>query len=345
MRQRSSHARFVVASVIACSGVMASLPGATAASPQPVRVEDPESGASRAKALQNKRRVEIERELSKLRATHFRSVRNVELRQVGISKLRAYTSSEAYPSLLKVFEREGEDVQRAIVEMLIEQGSPDADATLAWAAVMLNNASFRMHARDGLRERIRLDGVTQPILNVLDIALQSESDARASAAAEIANEFEIVGLIPRLIVAQFSGNPSGGGRESDRRGDLAFIAIGRQVAFVSDLTPVVSDSAVGFDPTISVVNEGTVMAIRDASVTIYRTEIHRSLVGLSSRAWGKPTDGLGYDYEAWKRWYFDEFLPSQESNGKADAPTNDPQPEDAGPKKAEPPTPATPGGG
>lgn len=202
-----------------------------------------------------------------------------------------------------------------------------------------------MHARDGLRERIGQAGVTQPMLNVLDIALQSESDARASAAAEIANQFEIVGLIPRLIVAQFSGNPSGGGRESDRRGDLAFIAIGRQVAFVSDLTPVVSDSAVGFDPTISVANEGTVMAIRDASVTIYRTEIHRSLVGLSSRAWGKPTDGLGYDYEAWKRWYFDEFLPSQESNSKADAPTDKPGPEDAGPKEAAPPTPATPGGG
>jgi hypothetical protein len=107
----------------------------------------------------------------------------------------------------------------------------------------------------------------------------------------------------------------------------------------------VSDSAVGFDPTISVANEGTVMAIRDASVTIYRTEVHRALVGLSSRAWGMPTNGLGYDYEAWKRWYFDEFLPSQDVNGEAGDGAGSEPPLDSDPHATTPPTPATPGGG
>lgn len=295
---------------------------------QPVRIADPTSPESQRKAAQNRRRVEIERELAKLRATHFRATRNTELRQVGISKLRTYTDPAAYPPLLKTFEREGEDVRRAIVQMLVEQGTEEADATLAWAAVMLNNKAFRTDALGGLRERIGSAGVTQPMLNVLDIALQSESESRANAAAEIADQFEIVGLIPRLILAQFSGNPGGGGRESERSGDLAFIAIGRQVAFVSDLTPVVSSNAVGFDPTVSVANEGTVLAIHDAAVTIYRTEIHRSLVGLSSRAWGRSTESLGYDYEAWKRWYFGEFVPSQQENGgepPSDAPETIPE--------------------
>jgi hypothetical protein len=304
--------------------------------PTTVRVEDPTSPASRAKAAKNKRKVELERELAKLRATYFRGARNVEQRQIGIAKLRAYNQPEAYPPLLKVFERESEDVQRAIIGMLIEQGTAEADATLAWAAVMLNNAEFRSNAGAGLRQRVRAAGVTQPIFNVLDMALQSESEDRANAAAEFADEFEIVGLIPRLISAQVSGNPGGGGGESDRTGDLAFIAIGRQVAFISDLTPVVSDSAVGFDPTISVANEGTVVAIQDAAVTIYRTEIHASLVGLTSRVWGQPTSGLGYDYEAWKRWYFDQFLPSQQQKGAETDPDREPSassPGDSSPPK------------
>lgn len=326
MRTGSPIGRVAMLGLLA--GIALASPGLSAFGQQDgsvtVRVEDPTSPASKAKAAKNKKRVELERELAKLRATYFRGTRNVEQRQVGISKLRTYTSHEAYPPLLKVFEREGEDVQRAIIQMLVEQGTPEADATLAWATVMLNNADFRANARVGLVERISTAGVTQPMYNVLDMALQGESESRANAAADIADQFEILGLIPRLITAQFSGNPGGGGGESDRDGDLAFIAIGRQVAFVSDLTPVVADSAVGFDPTISVVNEGTVIAIQDASVTIYRTEIHRSLVGLTSRVWGRPTSELGYDYEAWKRWYFDEFLPSQQQNPSASDPTAGP---------------------
>lgn len=301
----------------AASAIPATVASAQADSSAPVLIADPTSPASQHKAAQNRRRIELERELAKLRATHFRATRNTELRQLGITKLRTYTAPESYPSLLKTFEREGDDVRRAIVQMLVEQGTEEADATLAWAAIMLNNPAFRADALEGLRWRIGEAGVTQPMLNVLDIALQSENESRANLAAEIADHYEIVGLIPRLISAQFSGNPGGGGRESGRSGDLAFIAIGRQVAFVSDLTPVVSDSAVGFDPTVSVASEGTVIAIHDAAVTIYRTEVHRSLVGLTSRSWGQPTESLGYDYEAWKRWYFDEFLPSQQTSEPA----------------------------
>lgn len=317
-----------VAAIYVVAGGAWLAPGLTAhaqqENPTPVQIEDPTSPAAQAKAAKNKRRVELERELAKLRATYFRGTRNVEQRQIGIAKLREYTAEEAYPPLLKVFEREGADVRLAIIEMLLEQGTPAADATLAWAAVMLNNDAFKADARAALIKRIGSVGVTQPMINVLDIALQSESEARANEAAEIADQFGVVDLIPRLITAQFSGNSGGGGRESSRSGDLAFIAIGRQVAFVSDLTPVVGDSAVAFDPTIGVVNEGTLVAIQDAAVTIYRTEIHRSLVGLSSRAWGQPTGGLGYDYEAWKRWYFDEFLPSQQGGGAHPDPSQTP---------------------
>ena len=45
-------------------------------------------------------------------------------------------------------------------------------------------------------------------------------------------------------------------------GQQAYVFVATQFSFVSDLQPVVSDSAVGFDPQISVVSEGVVLDIR-----------------------------------------------------------------------------------
>lgn len=44
-------------------------------------------------------------------------------------------------------------------------------------------------------------------------------------------------------------------------GQISNIWVATQVSFVSDLQPVVSDSAVGFDPTVNVVSEGVVMVV------------------------------------------------------------------------------------
>lgn len=284
-----------------------------------VEVENPASPDAKARAAAAKKRIALERELAKLRATYFRSAKDIERRQTGLAKLRTYTDPDAFGPMLKVFAREGPDVQATIVDIYADAQSDAGDAALAWVATMATDPDFIALGQDRLRVRVNETGsVPQPVVTVLDMALRGESDERANRAAGLANEFDVVGLIPRLINAQFSGG-GGGGRESDRTGDLAFIAIGRQVAFVSDLTPVVSDSAVGFDPTISTVNEGTLIRIHDAVVTTYRTEVHRSLVDLSSRAWGQSTSRLSYDRDAWRRWYTEDFLPSQEAARNATA--------------------------
>jgi len=72
---------------------------------------------------------------------------------------------------------------------------------------------------------------------------------------------------------------------------------------------VVADSAVAFDPTISVITDGVILRVMDASVVSYRTAVHRSLTSLSGRAWGKSTEHLGYDQDAWRTWYNEELLP------------------------------------
>ncbi|MBY0261308.1 MAG: hypothetical protein K2Q20_03145, partial [Phycisphaerales bacterium] len=81
-------------------------------------------------------------------------------------------------------------------------------------------------------------------------------------------------------------------------------------SFVSGLTPIVGNSAVGFNPQVSVLNTGTVLRIIDANVVTYRTEVTVALGALASRNWGgQSVTHLGSNPEAWAHWYREEFTP------------------------------------
>ena len=85
------------------------------------------------------------------------------------------------------------------------------------------------------------------------------------------------------------------------------MSVSEQVAFVSDLQPVVGDNAVAFDPTISVASEGVFLRVIDAYVITYRVEVHNALVALSTEGWGgESTASLGWDG---KKWQFTNFGP------------------------------------
>ena len=99
----------------------------------------------------------------------------------------------------------------------------------------------------------------------------------------------------------------------ERPGALAWILVGQQTAFVSDLEPIVADSAVAFDPQISTITTGTMIRVDDAAVSttryIYNFDVHNSLVNMSTRNWGQGTATLGFDYRKWKEWYELTFEP------------------------------------
>ncbi len=259
-------------------------------------------------AAQQKQRRELERELQRLRATYFRDVRAVERRQVGIAELRKYTEPFAYPSLLEVFKRDGRDVRTAILDMLEDQATDEADATLAWVAVFDHDPTLKADAEERLLKRIAKAGeVSDRVKLVLAGGLQRDRNADAASAAGIIRTLRLHDMIPLLIASQVRGDTRGA--TEARNSSLGWIVIGQQIAFVSDLTPVVADSAVGFDPTLSVVTEGVVLRVIDAVVVTYRVEVHNALVGLTSELWGRSTAGLGWDRQAWMRWYDTEFLP------------------------------------
>lgn len=298
---------------------------------------DPESPEAKAYAAGRKKRIETEQELKKIRMMHFRNVRAQAKRQEGIIKLHDYNDPALDPSLIEIFSREQPDVRTAILDMFADRQSEEGDTSLAWVAVFDDSAEIRAEATARLRKRMADDGsLADSSRLVIYEGLRGRDKQSKAAAAELANLLGVVEAIPWMIATQIGGNPvgGGGGTGTGRKGDLAWIAVGTQQAFVSDLTPVVGPSAVAFDPQLSVVTSGTLLRVTDAVVVEYHYEIHNSLVGLSSRLSGTDTSPLGWNGSDWREWYTKTFLPEwtrkQEEAAKTETAVGEETPKPAG---------------
>lgn len=259
-------------------------------------------------------RKEVEKELRTIRHRYLRG--SDELRQIGLSKVRAFADQpDLYPVLLEIFGREDNEIRAAILDMIMEQDSPEGDITLAWAAIHERTPWMREQALNRLKARIDENHgkVEQGIAYIVAHRLLEGDKRYVALAAGLADNLSIVQVIPHLIQAQVGGAAGGGGA---RGGDKAWILIGRQIGFVSDLTPIVSDSAVGFDPTISVITEGALLRIQDGVVITYISEVQVPLMRLGSRAIGydMAQRKFGYDQEKWWTWYYDELVPALAAN-------------------------------
>lgn len=255
-----------------------------------------------------------ERDLRKIRSDYFLNIRGTEVRQIGMRRLRGYTDPAAFPLLTDLFFPEGADVRDAVLDHLAGLDTVEADAAIAWEAVYGDDPNDRLASRR-LLERLDADrGLHPVVVDVVRSGLREPDEGTPIEAARVAASLDLYDLIPLMAQAQVAAR--GGG---DRRGDLAWITIGTQRAFVSDVTPVVADGAVAFDPQLSVVSEGTILRVSDAFVAIYRVELHGILVGMTSEAWGQPTGQLGYDAPAWGAWYREEFKPFLEAKAAAEA--------------------------
>ena len=126
---------------------------------------------------------------------------------------------------------------------------------------------------------------------------------RATEAAVAAGVLEARRMLPHLIAAQYT---AASGRA---RGDLAWIAMGTQRSYVANLIPVVGDGSGAFRPVPGVINEGFVLRVTDAVAVVYRTEVHRVLVGMTSEATGRDTSVNGWSLVRWRDWYNREYLP------------------------------------
>jgi hypothetical protein len=272
---------------------------------------------------QQKSRVEKERELKKIRAHYFRVARPESMRLEGIAKIRDYNEPALYPSLIEIFSTEAIDVRLAVLDLFRDQKSEEGDASLSWVGVFDKDAVIRGAATDRLLERVTevkkdkhtlCDGAKL----VMYQALTRGNETEKASAAKMASALGVLEAIPWMIATQVQGQAATGGGGGDRNGALAWIMIGTQQSFVSDLTPIVGPNAVAFDPQLSVVNEGAIMRVLDAAVITYHVDINNALIDLTSREWGQPTRPLGWNIPAWREWYAKDFLPHLKAKREAE---------------------------
>lgn len=276
----------------------------------------------------NRRKTQYERQLKAIRGQNFGLNRSAETRRAGAAKLKAFTDPAAFPAMLEVFRYQAADARAAVFDHLAALKTEQADATLAWAAVFEPAEATRAEAKSRLEKRVNDlvaasgkprgtdGGAPLSVQSVIAEGLKTHNQRVAGAAAGLAEGLKVLDAIPMMATAAGFGNqPSG-----DTDAALAYIVIGRQTTFVSDLTPVVADSAVGFEPTIGVITEGTVLRVMNAFVTEYNYIIFDNINRMASAAMdGQSLGHLGRDPHRWAAFYENELKPYVQSKNAAAA--------------------------
>ena len=250
--------------------------------------------------------VDVQQDLRRVYYRFFKSTRNKEMHEQGWRELERFMNDpRVFELMIELFEDKPLEMRQDLLELFVEAANDDADVILAWVAVFDEDEEMRDWSAGRLTERVGESEPSNRIQRVLESGFLSGDDNAAIASASLVRKFNLLKAIPYLIQAQ--AQPQ---RTEVRRGAIAQIVVGTQQAFVANLTPVVANNAVGYQPTIGVVSDGVVLRVMDAVVWSYRTEVHRDLVGMTSDAWGRSTASMGYDHGKWFKWYEDEFKPT-----------------------------------
>jgi hypothetical protein len=240
---------------------------------------------------------ELRQEIRRIRRQHLGDIRVAEIRAAGIAKLGAIDDPAAFEPLVDELAREKDDVRLAVLDHLAARGA-EGQAALARIAIHDEREAIRNEAT------MRMVSPAGPeVLRVLDTGLRSTVHDVANRAGALAGALRAVQAIPLLIFAQATAD------RLDSTGDVAWIAIATQTAFVAAVEPVVGSGAGAFQPIPGVVQEGTVLRVVDAVVIFYRTEVHRVLVMMTTDEWGQATAGMGYDIRTWWAWYNETYVP------------------------------------
>jgi hypothetical protein len=255
-------------------------------------------------------RAEKEAALRTIRRLHFGHVKATPARQEGLAKLEAIAEPALYPLMIEVFRRDDVEAKRTLMDIFERAKSDEGDASLAWMAIFDGTPVVREEATRRVQARKQswpVCGTPRGVQLVAFEGLGSRKSGVVARAGGFVDALSIVEALPWMIAGQVQTAPSGGTRE--RSGALAWIVVGSQTNYVSDLTPIVSEGAVAFDPEISTLTSGTYIRVLDATVVTYNLELHQALHRFGKRLTGKDTTHLGWDYGAWRRWHRDEFVP------------------------------------
>lgn len=268
-------------------------------------VKNPDDPKLKPQKELRRKQMGLEKELKKLRFQYFRSEHRAT-RAEGAAKLATYREPWMVQPLLEVFQEEkAEDIRAVVISNLRASKSDEGDRGLMWLAVSNRIDVWQLGAIGALHDRIaeNKDRPTAGMLAVLQAAVTTQDQFQADSGARAGAALNLYEIIPFLIQAQTPPPPSTSPIGRPRNGPLAWIAIAQQQAYIADMNPIVADNAVAWDPVPGVVTSGVLLVINDAVATFSPVVIHQSLVDLSSRLSGAPTDGLGMRFSNWQNWY------------------------------------------
>jgi hypothetical protein len=238
-----------------------------------------------------------QRTLRALARRHFGGQRVEATRTEGLRLLTLHADAASLFAMPFTLASEADDVRSAVIAHLQDTGS-DGQAALAWTAIHHDDPEWRRLATEAIEHPL-----DPKVLAALQVGLSASAHETVVRAGRLAGALDARLAIPHLIATQYSAD------SIEKEGDLAWIAIGTQRSYVANLIPVAGDGSGAFQPVPGIINEGFVMRVQDAVAIVYRTEIHRVLVDMTSAATGTDTSDNGWSLGAWRDWYNREYLP------------------------------------
>lgn len=243
------------------------------------------------------------RQIQELADRYFRSARK-EQHALGFEAIRTFTDPASFRPMLEVLSRESIEVKRTMLDHFGEQGDA-GQAAIALAAIHDPDRSFRHEATTRLHRP-----AADSVVRVVDDSLRDTKHEVVNNAGLLAGNLNILAAIPPMIFAQVADDPMA------RTGDLAWIAIGTTKTYVANVVPIVGDNSGAFAPVIGSVVEGVVLRVQDAVAFSYRTDLHDSLVAMTTADFGESTEMIGYDMRAWWHWFNTRYVPFKQKQAE-----------------------------
>lgn len=283
----------------------------------------PAEPSAPAQATNDARRlIDFERAMNALRARYFDANRTPTRRALGAAAvertLRAEPDPRKFSIAWRVFARADGAARVCLQDAFAADASDGAWTMLAWLALRQNNPL-------GERARALLQANAAHARNIPIIAdltiggVLNADPAVAHRASFLADAIDLHDAVPAMIVGQIW--PPNARSGAAGRADLVYVRSTKPPIWPDPFDPNYlarlesAEARMAGSGVIEVQRRTRSRAMpRDFSqpspnrqAVFHRAGTHASLVRLTTRAWGRPTDHMAWDVEIWKAWYIEEF--------------------------------------
>ena len=276
----------------------------------------------------------FERALNGVRFRYFDAPDRNGRRAIGIARLERLLRAEPDPRKYSIawdaFTRVHEADRAAIIDAFARSDTDAGWTMLGWLAVFEDGplGDRAMGLLAARRDRVRwLIGLTE----IAEGAILSEHPLHAQRASLMVEALGLLDVVPAMIVGQIWPPNARSAEEgvSDRiylRQTRPpplqfndFLARNRPMRLHSIEAEYAGSGVIQVKRREHVGIRDFSLPNRNSQPVFHRGGTHESLIRVTTREWGRPTDHLGWDVAQWQRWYIEEFQPLVIERRRTDA--------------------------